>query len=124
MKKEPNLLDKIEKAIIDKYGPETVQSLKANWTPTKELGYLKQLKKTSSKQTQHSSSDDKVMVDGVYVPKKLFIKETDRVCTSCGVYSFDNRDDLYMTKFRCCFKCWIQNIQGREYKWERLTENE
>ena len=126
MKKDPDYLDKVEKAISEKYGEETIQSPRANWTRSKEIEYLKQLRKLAQDQNPESEPEDKVEVDGVLIPKKLFMKETNRVCTSCGGYSFNIRDDLYMTKFKCCFECYVQHIEGREEKWhaERLIEND
>lgn len=125
MTKDPDYLDKVQKAIVEKYGEETVESPRANWTRAKELEYLKELRKKSQNENLEEEPEDKVEVDGVLIPKKLFTKETDRVCTSCGGYSFNIRDDLYMTKFRCCFKCFVQYVEGREERWlSKLTENE
>ena len=32
-------------------------------------------------------------------------------------YSFDTRDNVYMTKYTCCYKCYIQWVEGREERW-------
>lgn len=125
MTRDPDYLNKVQKAIVDKYGEDTIQDPRANWTRIKELDYLKQLKKKTQDENQEEDPEDKVEVDGVLIPKKLFMKETDRVCTSCGGYSFKIQDDLYMTKFGCCFKCYVQHVEGREEKWlAKLKENE
>lgn len=125
MNRDPEYLDKVQKAISEKYGDETIQSLRANWTTAKEISYLKEIRRLSKQQIVEEDPEDKVEVDGVFIPKKLFIKETDRVCASCGEYSFNNQDDLYMTKFRCCWKCYVQYVEGREEKWlKQLTANE
>ncbi|MFW9949940.1 MAG: hypothetical protein ACFFKA_07435 [Candidatus Thorarchaeota archaeon] len=126
MKKKIEYLEKLEKAISEKYGIETIQNPKASWTRLKEAEYLKQLHKLAKKQNCKLESDDKVVVDGVLIPKKLFMKETDRICASCGEYSFNIQDDLYMTKFKCCFECYVQYVEGREEKWlvEKLIEND
>ena len=44
MSKDPNYVAKIEKAIAEKYGKETVQNPRASWTPDKEEEYKRQLR--------------------------------------------------------------------------------
>ena len=115
-KKDPNYTVKVEKAIAKKYGEETVQHPKKNWSEEKEKTYLSQLKdfyNTSNSERQ----EDKEEVNGIFIPKKLLNKESDRSCTICKTYSFKSNDDVYMTKFDCCEKCYIQWVEGREERW-------
>ena len=42
--KDPNYVVKVEQAIAKKYGEETVQHPRANWTDDKEREYISQLK--------------------------------------------------------------------------------
>ena len=79
----------------------------------KEKDYLSQIKELS----RNEKVKEKVEVDGVLLPKKLFIKESERTCPVCNVYSFNVKDDLYMSKFMCCHRCYIINVEGREEKW-------
>lgn len=111
--KDPNHLIKVEKAIQEKYGDEAIQNPKANWDPEKEKDFLEQIKEMA----RTEKPKEKVEVDGVLMPKKLFTKESERTCPVCKVYSFEMKDDLYMAKFKCCFKCYIQHVEGREEKW-------
>lgn len=111
--KDPDQLIKIEKAIQEKYGDKAIQDPKKNWTPQKEKEYLFQIRKLWRKE----KTTEKIEVDGVLLPKKLFIKESERTCPICNTYSFHGRDDLYMAKFKCCFKCYIQHVEGKEEKW-------
>jgi hypothetical protein len=111
--KDPDHLIKVEKAIQEKYGDEAIQNPKNNWDQKKEKDYLSQIKEAS----RNEKTKEKVEVDGVLLPKKLFIKESERTCPVCNIYSFHGRDDLYMAKFKCCFKCYIQHVEGREEKW-------
>jgi len=111
--KDPNHLIKVEKAIQEKYGAETVQNPKTNWDQEKEKEYLQQIKKISKLE----QPKEKLEVEGVLMPKKLFRKESKRTCPTCKVYSFDMKDDMYMAKFKCCFKCYVQHVEGREEKW-------
>ena len=110
---DPEYLVKVEKAIEDKYGSETIQDPKKTWDEKKEEEYLKHIKKIYKTQ----QDKERIEIDGVLLPKKLFIKESQRTCPVCSIYSFDGRDDLYMAKFKCCFRCYIQHVEGREEKW-------
>jgi len=111
--KDPEHLIKVEKAIQEKYGDEAIQNPKATWDQIKEKEYLQQIKKISKTE----KPKEKIEVDGVLIPKKLFRKESKRTCPQCKVYSFNMRDDLYMAKFKCCFKCYIEYVEGREQEW-------
>ena len=107
----------LEKAIAKKYGDEAIQNPKANWDDTKEKEYIEQLKRVAEKLNLSSESGDKVEFNGVFVSKKLLNREiADRTCSLCERFSFDNKDDLYMTKFNSCFECYIKHIEGRETK--------
>ena len=117
--KDPDYLIKVEKAIKDKYGDEAIQNPKANWDDEKEKDYLEQIKKSYKVRKEK----EKIEVDGILMPKKLFIKDSDRTCPVCNTYSFSMKDDLYMTKFKCCFKCYIQHVEGREEKWQKSQKN-
>jgi hypothetical protein len=111
--KDPNRLIKIEKAILEKYGEETIQNPKTNWDEEKEKAYLEQIRKIAKSRRPK----EKVTVNGILMPKKLFNKESKRTCPSCQVYSFDMKDDLYMVKFKCCYKCYVQHVEDREERW-------
>ena len=107
----------LEKAIAKKYGKETIQNPKANSDDDKEKEYIEQLKKVAEKLNLSSESGDKVEFNGVFVSKKLLNREiADRTCSLCERFSFDKKDDLYMTKFNSCFECYIKHIEGRETK--------
>ena len=117
-KKDPNYVAKIEKAIVEKYGKETIQHPKKDWSEEKEKEYVEQLKELHHKQLLEDDVD-KVEVDGVFVPRKLINKNSERSCPVCNTYSFKSIDDVYMTKFECCWKCYIQWIEGREDRWKK-----
>ena len=116
--KDPDHLIRVEKAIAEKYGDETIQDPKASWDDTREKEYLEQIKKVSRSQ----KPKEKVEVDGVLMPKKLFRKESKRTCPQCKIYSFEMKDDLYMAKYKCCYKCYIQYVEGREEKWLKKNQ--
>tara|TARA_Y100000592_G_scaffold100614_1_gene181497 strand:- start:2320 stop:2697 length:378 start_codon:yes stop_codon:yes gene_type:complete len=114
--KDPNYAIKVEKAIAEKYGAETVQHPKKEWDDEKEKKYLEQLKEIHFHESKEEDYD-KQEVDGVFIPKKLITKSSNRSCPVCKTYSFKTIDDVYMVKFDCCFKCYIQWVEHREERW-------
>jgi len=116
-KKDSHYALKVEHAIVEKYGAETVQHPQRDWSPEKEQEYLEQLKLLNQKLDKISEKLEKVEVEGVLMSKKLLNKDSNRSCPVCHTYSFDTRDNVYMTKYSCCRKCYIQWIEGREERW-------
>ena len=116
MSKDPNYSIKVEQAIAKKYGEGTVQHPKKEWNNDKEKEYLSQLKEfyVVSEQTP-----DEVEIEGVLISKKLITRESKRSCPVCNTYSFKSNDDVYMSKFDCCEKCYIQWVEGREDRWKK-----
>jgi hypothetical protein len=114
--KDPNYAIKIEQAIAKKYGDDAVKNPKATWDDEKEEQYLDQLKE--SYYVDQDLDYDKTEVDGVFIPSKLLKEESRRSCPVCNTYSFKSNDDVYMTKFECCYKCYIQWVEGREERWK------
>ena len=118
-KKNWDLIAKIEKQIKEKYGEEAVKSPAQGWTDEQEEEHLEKLRLAALKQREMESGLEKVeLSQGVFVTKKLLMKESNRTCPVCSAYSFDKRDDLYMSKFECCFKCYIDYVEGREDRWK------
>jgi len=115
--KDPNYALKLEHAIAEKYGTETVQHPAKNWTPEKEEQYFEQLKILNDKLNKIAEKLEKVEVQGVLISKKLLNRDSKRVCLVCNKYSFDSRDDVYMNKHECCRICYIQYVEGREERW-------
>ena len=115
--KDPDYAIKVEKAISDKYGVETIQHPAKNWNPQKEEIYLEQIKLLNQKLDKISEKLEKVEVQGVLISKKLLNKDSNRSCPVCSTYSFDTRDNVYMTKYSCCRTCYYQWVEGREERW-------
>ena len=116
MSKDPNYAVKVEKAIAEKYGKEAVVNPKSQWDDEKEKEYLDELK---SNYREGKIEGELVEMDGVLISEQLLNRESERSCPTCSTYSFKSIDDLYMTKFDCCYKCYIQYIEGREERWEK-----
>ena len=120
MKKDLDLNDiaRFEKAIAKKYGPEAIENPRKHWDDEKEKSYQDQIKKLAEKELAFEEKDDKVEQDGFLISKKLLNKDTTRrTCPVCKTYSFSKKDDVYMNKFDCCYKCYIQWIDNREERW-------
>ena len=115
--KDPHYVVKLEKAIAEKYGKEAIQNPKSGWTPEKEKEYIEQVKKIQEKRNQKQEASEKVETNGFLINKKLLNREQKRNCPVCESYSLEMRDDVYMTKFDCCFKCYIQYVEDREERW-------
>ena len=120
MKKDPDKIAAIEKAMMKKYGAESVQNPKSNCNEEKEKEYLEQIKKFEEKQLKAAAGSDKVEVNGVFVSKKLLNRESikwDRTCPVCDKHTIEKRDDIYFLKFDCCLMCYIEYIEDREERW-------
>jgi hypothetical protein len=107
-KQDPDYALKVEHAISEKYGAETVQHPQSDWNPQKEQEYLEQLRLLNRKLDKISEKLEKVEVQGVLISKKLLNKDSNRSCPVCSTYSFDTRDNVYMTKYTCCRTCYYQ----------------
>jgi len=117
--RDPNYIVKLEKAISKKYGEEAIQNPRKHWNDEKEEDYQEQIKKIYEKDLRKEIQNEKIEVDGVLISKKLLNKEpTRRICPVCSEYSFSIGDDVYMKKFDCCYKCYIQWVEHREERWE------
>ena len=116
-KQDPDYALKIEHAITEKYGAETVQHPQSDWNTEKEQQYIEQIKLLNKKLDKISEKLEKVEVQGVLISKKLLNKDSNRSCPVCSTYSFDTRDNVYMTKYTCCRTCYYQWVEGREDRW-------
>ena len=114
-KKDLNEIAKIEKAIKDKYGSDAIQNPKSTWDEKKEKKYLKNLQNFYSKKKKRENIEQ---AEGFTIKNRTRSEQPPRTCPVCGSYSLKATDDLYMTKFECCFECYIQYVQGREERWK------
>ena len=110
-----NEIAKIEKAIKEKYGAEAIQNPKGTWDKEKEEKYLEDLKVFYERNVRSKQVEE---AEGFLVKNRKSKSAVERTCPVCDSYSFSQQDDLYMTKFDCCFNCYIQYIEGREERWK------
>jgi hypothetical protein len=114
-----NQIAGVERAIREKYGDEAIANPKANWDDEKEKDYLSQLKELSKKDREAHYKKETIDNNGILITKKLIKKDiVKRNCPVCEKYSFDTKDDVYMKKLDCCYKCYIQYVNGREDRWK------
>ena len=116
-KRDLNTIAELERAIAKKYGKEAIQHPRSNWDENKEEEYLEQLKRFLEKEDQTKEKVEKVEKDGFLISKKLLKKESNRKCPVCEIYSFDIKDNMYMTKFSCCYLCYKEFVEQREERW-------
>ncbi len=110
----------IEKAVKEKYGEAAIHNPKANWNEEKEKDYIQQVKERAEKIAEKQTNQEIVQENGFLLRKKLFTTKTVRVCPikTCKRYSFSIKDDVYMSKFECCYECYIKFVEGREELWQ------
>ena len=116
--KDPNYIPKLEKAIAQKYGKETVDNPRQFWDEEKEKKYIQESHELNQKLEKIINQTEKVDHGGFLINKKLLSRENiKRTCTACKKYSFSFQDDLYINKFETCYSCYIKWVEGREERW-------
>ena len=122
MKKDLNYIARLEQAIAKKYGEEAIQNPKSTWTQEKEQNYLEEIKEIYKQELQNKTYDEKIEANGFFVSKKLLTNKEDRTCPACFVYSFEQKDDVYMNKYDCCYRCYLKFVAGKEERWQDIDK--
>jgi hypothetical protein len=118
MKEEDiNYIAALEKAIKKKYGPEAIENPAKYWDEEKEKVYIAQLKDFVEKQKKFEVQAEPENVNGVLITKKLLNKERKNNCSVCSRSVKNINDDIYLLKYDCCEKCYINYVDGRETRW-------
>jgi len=117
MKKDLNYIASLEKAISKKYGEEAIQNPKSEWCPEKEQEYVEQLKQRALKMQEIEEQSEKIEVKGFFMAKKLLNREIKIICSVCEKRLKTVRDDIYMNKFDCCERCYVNHVEDREKRW-------
>ena len=115
IEKDLNKIARIEKAIKEKYGEDAIKNPNGSWSEEKEAKYLEELKTFYKRSARDKQTEEK---EGFKIKSKKTNHKTERNCPVCASYSFLAMDDVYMTKFGCCFDCYIKYIEGREARWK------
>tara|TARA_B100000287_G_scaffold365330_1_gene360014 strand:+ start:22 stop:432 length:411 start_codon:yes stop_codon:yes gene_type:complete len=122
MKKDLNYIARLEQAIAKKYGKETIQNPRSTWTQEKEQKYLEEIKEIHKQELQNKTYNEKIEANGFFVSKKLLTNKEDRTCPTCFVYSFEQKDDVYMNKYDCCYRCYLKFVEGKEERWLNIDK--
>ena len=117
MKRDYNYIAAVEKAISEKYGKDTVQDFRNDWQESKEKIYLQQLKDRRYKLNNVKNKKRTVVVGDIEVRTTKSSERANRSCPVCKTYSFSSKDDLYMNRFQCCEKCFVEHVEYREELW-------
>ncbi len=91
--KKLNYIAALERAVEQEYGHQATINPKSLWNDEKEKEYLDQLKEFVIVDNKAKENQEKIVVDGVLVPKKLLNSDTNKVCINCNTYSFNNKVD-------------------------------
>jgi hypothetical protein len=113
MKKDINYIQNLEKAIEQKYGLNATLNPKHFWNEEKEKDYIEETKKVLENERKILDSSEKIEIDGILMPKKLINKSENKICSLCKKYSFDKKDDVYMNKFKSCYRCYLCYIEEK-----------
>ena len=117
MEKDLNYIASMEKAISKKYGDDAIKNPKGDWDPEKEKEYVEQLKNRTLKMQEIEEQSEKIEVKGFFMAKKLLNREIKIICSVCETRLKTVRDDIYMNKFDCCEKCYVNYVEHREKRW-------
>ncbi len=108
-----NYIQALEKAVKEKYGEQATLNPKQLWDEQLEEEYIQSVKKVHKNEYSNLMTQEKVEVDGFSMPKKL-LNKSNKECSMCKVYSFNKKDDLYLNKFKVCYKCYVCNIEDKK----------
>tara|TARA_R110000824_G_scaffold216795_1_gene403358 strand:- start:39 stop:446 length:408 start_codon:yes stop_codon:yes gene_type:complete len=115
-KKDYNYIASLEKAVAEKYGKTAVQDFRHTWHEERETDYLEQLKERQARDL--FSPSIKREVGNIMISCKRERSKPTRSCPVCKTYSFSMKDDLYMNRFACCHRCYIDFVDWNEEKWK------
>ena len=115
MSEDLDHIARVEKAIEKKYGQETIINPKSGWSNEKEKSFLKDLKDFYKR--SQLAKPEKVKVGNVLISEAFLGESPLNVCPVCDIYSMSRRDDVYMSKFQCCMRCYFDYVDGRETRW-------
>ena len=103
---DPDFAIRLERAIKEKYGPETVVNPHSRWNKDKERKYLQELKELYAESTK-----------GVLISEKLFNLKEDKYCKVCDTYRPKLNNKIYFIKYDCCMHCYYDFVSDREERW-------
>tara|TARA_R110000824_G_scaffold93214_2_gene225601 strand:+ start:1687 stop:2097 length:411 start_codon:yes stop_codon:yes gene_type:complete len=118
LSKDYNRIAALERAIAEKYGKSTVQDFRSGWEEEKEREYLEQVRRRNDKKQSPKSSREKLKAGDVVINKRNRNFNRSRSCPVCKTYSFYMKDDLYMVRYKCCYRCYVDFAEHDEESWK------
>lgn len=118
MSKDYNRIAAFEKAIAEKYGKDTVQDFRSQWEQEKEQEYLDQLKTRNTKRDKQNDRQE-IKAGDIVIKKRDKKDNQSRICPVCKTYSFSIKDDLYMIRYDCCYRCYVDFVETNEASWKQ-----
>ena len=115
--KDLDYIASLEKAIKKKYGEDAIQNPAKFWNEEKEKAYLEQLKEFVQKLRRSETEESHENVNGVLITKKLLNRERKINCPVCKTLVRKINDDVYLLKYDCCEKCYINYVENRVERW-------
>tara|TARA_R110000751_G_scaffold132779_5_gene235341 strand:+ start:1176 stop:1571 length:396 start_codon:yes stop_codon:yes gene_type:complete len=115
--KDFNYIAGLEKAIKKKFGETAIINPASLWNEDKETSYIKQLRDFVEKQRKHETQIEPENVNGILITKKLLNKDRINICVTCNEAIRTVNDDIYILKFKCCERCYIEYVEDREERW-------
>tara|TARA_R110000824_G_scaffold136827_5_gene300651 strand:- start:2859 stop:3251 length:393 start_codon:yes stop_codon:yes gene_type:complete len=120
MDEKLNKIAQLEQAIAKKWGEESIQNPRKHWDDEKEKLFLEQLGELHQKELQISDKERKIDNGGFFITEKLLNREGNlESCPVCGKINRTVKDDVYIMKYKCCYKCYAQWVEGREERWKK-----
>lgn len=117
--KDYDYIARLELAIKKKYGDDAIQNPAKFWNEQKEKDYLEQVKQNVTKEKTNETASGFDNVDGILISRKLINKEAILNCPTCSAKLKTIEDDIYITKYECCERCYIYYVEGREERWTK-----
>lgn len=100
-------IDKLSKAVREKYGEEAAKTLREDWTFEDEENFQKEIELLAEKEKKVEECKNYNLFNG---------EEKCVYCSKLKIY-FKIKDDVSMIKYGCCDTCYINFIEGREERW-------
>jgi len=113
-----NYIAKLENAIEERWGKEAVDNPRKFWNEDKKEEYEKECKELRKRIFKNQDADKKIERPGYLISESILFKDSRENCEACGKYSFESRDDLYLSRFNACFECYVKYIEDREKRWK------
>jgi len=110
LKHDSRYVANLENKVKEKYGDLATSTFKPDWTQKEKEEFRQQFIKFHEKITRNQKTN-----------KQYTINNT---CPICDSFSFFKIDDLYLTKFSCCYRCYLSYLEGKEKEYLNFSEEE